>query len=152
MDGDDDLARRIARYHPRSHPAQLVRRVHQRGAHLFTQNVRMPNLSVTQFVALVTLLREGSMAQSRLGRETSMDPSTTTTVIRKLEREGLIARHRDPSDMRTTLIELTEAGRLCAEQHIPISVRAGDALLAPLSEGERALFLELLRKLLIDAD
>ncbi|WP_161556097.1 MarR family winged helix-turn-helix transcriptional regulator [Mangrovicoccus ximenensis] len=144
----DEFDRRVAEYDARLHPAQLVRRVHQRGAQLFTQNVKAPNLSVTQFVALVTLLREGAMAQSRLGRMTSMDPSTTTVVVRKLEKDGLIAKSRDPEDQRTTVLTLTGAGRDCAAEHVPISVRAGDELLAPLTEIERALFLELLRKLL----
>ncbi|MBE3639596.1 MarR family winged helix-turn-helix transcriptional regulator [Mangrovicoccus algicola] len=147
QDGDD-MAARAGAYDARRHPAQLVRRLHQRGAQLFTQNVQRPGLSVTQFVALVTLLREGPMAQSRLGRATSMDPSTTTLVVRKLARDGLIARLRDPGDRRTTMLSLTEAGRACAEAHVPISLRAGDDLLAPLSGIERVLFLELLRKLL----
>ncbi len=149
MDADqDEFGRRVAEYDARSHPAQLVRRVHQRGAQLFTQNVQQANLSVTQFVALVTLLREGPTAQSRLGRLTSMDPSTTTLVVRKLEKDGMIARARDPADQRTTVLSLTQKGRACAEAHVPVSVRAGDALLAPLTEIERALFLDLLRKLL----
>ncbi|WP_172330134.1 MarR family winged helix-turn-helix transcriptional regulator [Mangrovicoccus sp. HB161399] len=144
----DEFEQRVAEYDVRMHPAQLVRRLHQRGAQLFTQNVKVPNLSVTQFVALVTLLREGPTAQSRLGRMTSMDPSTTTVVVRKLEKEGLIAKSRDPGDQRTTVLSLTEAGRTCAAEHVPVSVRAGDELLAPLTGIERALFLELLRKLL----
>ncbi|WP_138465635.1 MarR family winged helix-turn-helix transcriptional regulator [Poseidonocella sp. HB161398] len=144
----DEFERRVAEYDARNHPAQLVRRVHQRGAQLFTQKVQLPNLSVTQFVALVTLLREGPMAQSRLGRMTSMDPSTTTVVVRKLARDGMIEKRRDPADQRTTVLSLTEAGRACAETHVPVSVEAGDALLAPLTEIERTLFLELLRKLL----
>lgn len=142
----------IESYDPRNHPAQLVRRVHQRGAHLFTQAVLTPNLSVTQFVALVTLLKVGPVAQSHLGRLTSMDPSTTTVVVRKLEKDGLIKKTRSKDDQRASVIELTEAGSACARDHVPVSLRAGEELLAPLTPIERMLFMELLRKVMTGAD
>lgn len=135
-------------YDPRQHPAQLVRRVHQRGASLFTRNVQRDNLSVTQFVALVTLLREGDMGQADLGRRCAMDPSTTTVVLRKLQADGLIAKTRDPDDQRVMRLSLTDAGRAVAKDHVPISVAAGEALLKPLTEIEKTLFLALLHKLL----
>lgn len=140
----------IDAYDPRDHPAQLVRRVHQKGVHLFTQAVSDSSLSVTQFVALVTLLKVGPLSQSRLGRLTSMDPSTTTVVIRKLVRDGLIRKTRSESDQRTSVLDLTPAGRDCALAHIPASQSAGEDLLAPLTPIERVLFMELLRKLLAD--
>lgn len=147
-----DVSAMIEAYDPRNHPAQLVRRVHQRGEQLFTQNVRHPNLSVTQFVALVTLLKAGSVTQSMLGRLTSMDPSTTTVVVRKLERERLIEKRRSLEDQRSSVIELTEAGRQCAINHIPVSVEAGEKLLEPLTVIEQQLFMELLRKVLAAED
>jgi len=142
----------IEAYDPRNHPAQLVRRVHQRGAHLFTQAVLTANLSVTQFVALVTLLKMGPVSQSQLGRLTSMDPSTTTVVMRKLQKDGLIEKKRSTDDQRASVIELTEAGRACATDHVPVSLSAGEELLAPLTPIERTLFIELLRKVMTGAD
>jgi DNA-binding MarR family transcriptional regulator len=141
---------RIEEYDPRDHPAQLVRRVHQKGVHLFAQAVSDSSLSVTQFVALVTLLKVGPVPQSRLGRLASMDPSTTTVVIRRLVADGLIRKTRSESDQRTSVLELTPAGRDCAVSHIPASLHAGEALLSPLTPVERILFLELLRKILAD--
>lgn len=138
----------IAEYDPRDHPAQLVRRVHQRAAHLFTQNVQIPHLSATQFVALVTLLKEGPMLQSQLGGLTSMDPSTTTVVVRKLEKDGLIEKRRSENDLRASMISLTPAGEEVALMHIPVSRKAGEDLLSTLTPIEQGLFLELLRKLL----
>jgi MarR family transcriptional regulator, lower aerobic nicotinate degradation pathway regulator len=138
----------IGSYDPRQHPAQLIRRVHQRAAQLFTQNVLVANLSAIQFVSLVTLLKHGPMPLGQLGRMNAMDPSTTTVMARTLQKAGLIVRSRSQTDQRARLIALTEAGRACALAHVPISQVAGEALLAPLSPGERALFLELLRKLL----
>lgn len=140
----------IDSYDPRVHPAQLVRRVHQRAAQLFTQSVRWPNLSATQFVALVTLLKNGPMTLSQLGRLTSMDPATTTVVVRKLVKDRLIEKARSETDLRAAVISLTSRGESCAREHVPVSVAAGDSLLAPLTERERRQFMALLAKLLPD--
>lgn len=141
----------IDAYDPRRHPAQLVRRVHQRGVQLFSQGVADPHLSVSQFVTLVALLKSGPLAQGQLGRITSMDPSTTTAVVRKLERDKLVERGRSPEDQRISVVSLTEAGRDCAVAHIPASLAAGEALLEPLTPIERDLFHALLQKILGDS-
>lgn len=138
----------IKSYDPAAHPAQLVRRVHQRAVQLFTQTAQLRNLSVPQFVALVTLLKHGPMMLSQLGRLTSMDPATTTVVVRKLVRDALVIRTTSETDQRVSVIELTESGETCARTHIPISINAGESLLSPLTEDERRQFLGLLHKVL----
>jgi len=150
IDEDLSLDALVAHYDSREHPAQLVRRVHQRAAQLFTQAVVLPNLSATQFASVATLLKHGPLTLGQLGRLISMDPSTTTVVARKLEKQGLVTRRRSDVDQRATVLELTEHGQECARNHIPISVKAGKTLLAPLTDVEKKLFLKLMRKLLAD--
>ncbi|KRW95161.1 MarR family winged helix-turn-helix transcriptional regulator [Paracoccus sp. MKU1] len=142
----------IKAYDPAAHPAQLVRRVHQRAAQLFTQAVQVRNLSVPQFVALVTLLKHGPMMLSQLGRLTSIDPATMTVVVRKLVKDGLVIKTTSETDQRVSVICLTECGETCARTHIPVSINAGESLLAPLTEDERRQFLALLRKILTADD
>lgn len=150
MDGPDrDI---IKSYDPAAHPAQLVRRVHQRAAQLFSQSVISDNLSVPQFVALATLQKHGPMMLSQLGRLTSMDPATTTVVVRKLVKDGLVVKTTSETDQRVSVICLTESGERCARAHIPVSIRAGESLLAPLQQDERTQFLALLHKVLAAAD
>ena len=144
---DSEAADKISLYKVGRHPAHLIRRVHQRGVQLFNSAVFLENLTASQFAALATLLEAGPMPQSRLGRLASMDPSTISVVVRKLLSEKLVEKTKLPSDRRTSVIALTERGRRCAEQHVPISIRAGEDLLAALSEGERILLLELLDKI-----
>ena len=73
-------------------------------------------------------------------------------MVRKLEKDGLIKKTRSKDDQRASVIELTEAGRACAADHVPVSLRAGEELLAPLTPIERTLFMELLRKVMSGAD
>lgn len=137
-------------YDPRRHPAQLVRRLHQRAAQLFTQNTLRAHLSATQFVSLVSLLQFGPMNLAQLGRVTAMDPATATVLVRKLESEGLIVKTRSPEDQRVVVLSLTSEGEAVAQAHIPVSQAAGAKLLAPLSAAEQAQFLSLLARLLPD--
>ncbi len=142
----------IRNYDATNHPAHLVRRVHQRAAQVFNQTVLMPNLTATQFVTLATLLKHGPLPQKSIAELASIDPATLTVVIRKLEESGLIDRIRSEEDRRVWVISLTEAGRRCGQDHITISLRAGKALLAPLTPVESTVFIELLRKLIAAED
>lgn len=130
------------------HPAQLLRRAHQRSVQLFAQLDASRQLTSPQFVVLVTLLQYGPAPQNHIGQLVSMDPSTIGAVIRKLMDEELLKRERSPNDQRVQMISLTDAGRECAEQYIPVSSRAGERLLEPLSPAERALFVEWLDRIL----
>jgi len=50
-------------------------------------------------------------SQAELTRELAIEPPTTSKMLARLERGGLIARERSESDRRTVLVSLTEAGR-----------------------------------------
>jgi MarR family transcriptional regulator, lower aerobic nicotinate degradation pathway regulator len=132
------------------HPAQLVRRVHQRAAQLFNQSSPDRQLTAPQFAILATLLQSGPTSQNKLGTLVSMDPSTISAVIRKLMQDGLVCRSQSDSDRRMQFIALSDTGLVLVKAHLEISRRAGEALLRPLSTGERLIFLELLERILDD--
>ena len=50
-------------------------------------------------------------SQADLTRELAIEPPTTSKMLSRLERAGLIARNRSELDRRTVLVTLTEAGR-----------------------------------------
>ena len=45
-----------------------------------------------------------------LSQETEIDPMTTSTILRNLERKGLISRRESTTDTRARIVEATEAG------------------------------------------
>lgn len=47
----------------------------------------------------------------RLAEILHVDPSTTSTALRRLREKGLVATRRDPTDSRRAFIGLTEKGR-----------------------------------------
>jgi MarR family transcriptional regulator, organic hydroperoxide resistance regulator len=60
---------------------------------------------------LVPLFEEDGLRMGELARRARLAKQTMTTMVRLLERNGLITRKSDPADGRATLILLTERAR-----------------------------------------
>lgn len=123
----------------------LLRRANQRHLGLFAGHI--PDLTATQFAALVKLCALGPISQNALGRETAMDAATIKGVIDRLRRRGLVASRPDPDDQRRIRLEATPAGQEVCGALIPDARAATRDTLAPLSPGEAGTFLRLLGKL-----
>lgn len=123
----------------------ILRRVTQRHLSLFAE--RIPDLTPTQFAALAKLNEVGPLSQNALGRQTAMDAATIKGVIDRLRSRGYVKTAPDPTDMRRMIVSATKAGAaaFCAVEEAAHEITA--ATLQPLSQADRARFLELLRKL-----
>lgn len=60
---------------------------------------------------LVTLRDEGPQRVTALAAHENVTQPTMSTLIRRLERRGLVVRNTDAADRRACLVEVTEAGR-----------------------------------------
>ena len=60
---------------------------------------------------LVPLFEEDGLRMGELAARARLSKQTMTTMVRVLEREGLVERRSDPSDGRATLVFLTERAR-----------------------------------------
>ena len=65
-------------------------------------------------LALLSFARKNSMAMARLGERLQVHPTSVTSTIDRLERDGLVQRSPHPSDRRATLVTLTAAGKKLA--------------------------------------
>jgi DNA-binding MarR family transcriptional regulator len=61
---------------------------------------------------LVTLRNEGPQRVTALAAHENVTQPTMSTLIRRLERRGLVVRNTDTADRRACLVEVTEAGRV----------------------------------------
>jgi DNA-binding MarR family transcriptional regulator len=73
---------------------------------------------------LVPLFEEDGLRMGELARRVRLAKQTMTTMVRLVERAGLVVRRRDPHDARATCVHLTERGRLLE----PIAASAVGAL------------------------
>ena len=60
---------------------------------------------------LLPLFEEDGLQMGELARRSRLSKQTMTTLVRRVERDGLVSRRVDPADARATLIFLTERAR-----------------------------------------
>ncbi|MBK5266430.1 MAG: MarR family transcriptional regulator [Acidimicrobiia bacterium] len=62
-------------------------------------------------LVLISFTRRGSLPMGKIGERLQVHPTSVTNAIDRLETAGLVRRKPHPTDRRTTLAEITEAGR-----------------------------------------
>jgi DNA-binding MarR family transcriptional regulator len=101
-----------ARHRERSETVSLwisaVARVHRQHAGALLHGI---GLSAGQELLLMLLWDKEPRSQAELTRELAIEPPTTSKMLSRMEKAGVIARHRSDVDRRTVLVTLTEAGR-----------------------------------------
>ena len=85
-----------------------VARVHRQHAGALLHEL---GLSAGQELLLMLLWDKEPRTQAELTREMAIEPPTTSKMLSRLEKAGVIARNRSELDRRTVLVSLTEAGR-----------------------------------------
>ncbi len=68
------------------------------------------DISVTQCWALNALVGAGSLTLNQLAAKLYLDKSTTSRVVKALERKGYVQRTRHPEDGRAVVLRATAAG------------------------------------------
>jgi len=69
-----------------------------------------------ELLMLLNFSRRGSLPMVVIGSRLQVHPTSVTNAVDRLEVQGLVRRVPHPTDRRTKLIELTEAGRARALQ------------------------------------
>ncbi len=95
-------------------------------------------------LVLLTFSSRGSLPLGKMGERLQVHPTSVTSIVRRLESDGLVERRSSPSDGRAVLAAITDRGRSLVEAATGELVDA-DFGLDPLSEGELGSLSELLR-------
>jgi len=125
----------------------LLRLAHQRYQSMFQEQAAGLGLTGPQFATLLRLSEMGRATQNHLGRLAGMDSATIQGVVRRLIERGLMRPACDPLDRRLRVLTITPEGETLLREAQDAGKRANDALMAPLSEQERAGLVALLRRL-----
>lgn len=75
------------------------------------QLVKTVGLSVPQLLVLKEVVESGESVIGRVAVQVSLSQATVTSIVDRLELQGLIARRRDEKDRRKVLIAATEEGK-----------------------------------------
>ena len=68
-------------------------------------------LTYPQYLAMLALWEHSPRTVGALGEALDLDSGTVTPLLKRLEKQDLVRRRRDPSDERRVIVELTEAGQ-----------------------------------------
>jgi DNA-binding MarR family transcriptional regulator len=108
------------------------------------QGLKDFGLRVPEWRALAALYSRKHSTMSELSDLATIDRTTLTRTVDRMEEAGWLSRRADESDLRITRLELTTAGRRMFERIWPEVQRLNDLALAGLSPAQ----IESLRKIL----
>ncbi|PPK61105.1 MarR family transcriptional regulator [Actinokineospora auranticolor] len=96
-------------------------------------------------LVLLTFAKRGSLPMRVMGERLQLHPTSVTNIVDRLEADGLVKRTPHPTDRRTTLAEITDAGRERREQ-ATTAVTAVDFGLRGLTDRQTTQLTDLLAK------
>ncbi|WP_029087959.1 MarR family winged helix-turn-helix transcriptional regulator [Brevibacterium album] len=90
-----------------------VMRIHQLFLARVDQVLRPLSLTFSRYevLALLSFSRRGSLPMNKISKRLQVHATSTTNSVDRLETAGLAMRVPHPGDGRTTLVQITEAGR-----------------------------------------
>jgi DNA-binding MarR family transcriptional regulator len=125
-----------------------VMRVQQLWLSRLNETLEPFGLSFARYEALMLLYvsRRGSLPLGKMGVRLQVHPTSVTNLVDGLEGLGYAERLRHPSDRRTTLAAITDAGRRTAEAATE-ALHATRFGTAPLTRAELETITQILRRL-----
>jgi len=104
-------------------------------------------LGTTEFGVLEVLHHKGELPVCEVQRRILVESSSTTYVVDKLVKRGLVRRRHSKADRREVLLALTPAGRRLIQAIFPTHAAAMRQAVAALPPREQAQAVRLLRAL-----
>lgn len=78
---------------------------------LYRRPLQRLGLTYPQYLVMVALWGGDGVTVGRLGEQLSLDTSTLTPLLKRLEALGFLTRRRSEADERRVIVSLTEKGR-----------------------------------------
>ena len=128
----------------------LVSHVHSSAADFLAKKIAeqgLPDFVSSHGNILFQLSINKELTMSELAKRINRDKSTTTVLVRKLEREGLISGEVDSKDKRNRLMFLTEKGAQYKDVLTKISSELLETFYKGFSEEEKQQFFSLLNRI-----
>jgi MarR family transcriptional regulator, organic hydroperoxide resistance regulator len=126
----------------------LLHRAAQRMRAALDQVARAQGLAgVRDWIVLSALIAQPGRTQLALGHALGLDKTTLTSLLDRLETDGLVIRSLDPHDRRARIPEVTTAGRRIQARVTRARDHAEAELLKPFSPQEQRLLRDLLSRL-----
>ena len=130
-----------------THVWLVLMKAHRALERLATQSIESFDVGLSDFGVLELLLHKGPQPVNEIGRRIGLTSGSITTAVDRLESCALVTRRSDPNDRRARVVQLTARGKEQAARLFAGHKRVMDAAASELSQKERTLLIELLKKL-----
>jgi len=114
---------------------------------VFARHMEPFDLRIAEFTILMLVATNGDVNQKQLGDALDISPPNMAVTLDRMVERGWVERVRSTHDRRAQHVVLTAKGRALADRARRISTTMEEPALAVLSAAERALLIELLRKI-----
>src|SRR5437660_11653446 len=125
----------------------VMMKAHRTLERLATRSIESSEVGLSDFAVMEMLLHKGPQPVNQIGRRVELTSGAITTAVDRLESRGLVTREAHPSDRRARIVRLTAAGEEQAARIFAGHKAAMDLAASGLSKTERAMLVELLKKL-----
>lgn len=105
-------------------------------------------LSPLEFGVLIQLHDRPGVDQNTLAERLALDRTTTSAIVYRLERQGLIERAVNDTDRRARVLRLAPAGVKLHDRHRPKAQTAQQRVLSVLTSRERRLLADMLTRVI----
>jgi DNA-binding MarR family transcriptional regulator len=114
---------------------------------IFFQAVGEPlDLRPVEYSLLMLLHANPPLTPKQLAQALALSSPNLTILLDKMQQRGAIDRVRSPTDKRSQHILLSEAGQALTARALELTPHMDEALKPALSAAERAMLMELLKK------
>lgn len=127
-------------------PAHLARRFHQICLGVSAEILDPEDLNPIEYALLAAVDDNPGIDQRGLGGRLGIDPASTSQMVDRLARRGLLERAIDPNDRRARLLRPTSAGTELRARLRPGLLTAQGRVLGVLSPREQETLLALLSR------
>jgi DNA-binding MarR family transcriptional regulator len=108
--------------------------------------IRPLGLAPAQFMTLLELWNEDGLTQKDLVRRLDVEQATMANTLKRMERDGLIARQENPDDRRARLIRLTPKAKKLQDDATAAATAVNEKALAGFSAEERRAFVAMMAR------
>ncbi|WP_235901585.1 MarR family winged helix-turn-helix transcriptional regulator [Pseudoramibacter porci] len=112
----------------------------------YTPYLKPLGLTYTQYITFMVLWEQDGLTVGEIGNRLHLDNGTLTPMLKKMEKQGYVNRHRDPDDERRVVVDLTDLGREMKAKLADVPLKVGRCV--PLDSDEAQTLYRLLYKIL----
>jgi DNA-binding MarR family transcriptional regulator len=104
--------------------------------------IKNTGLSDVKFMVLMAYYNNpnASLTASQIAQWTDTAPHNVTTLIRRMQQEGLLKTERDKKDKRTLNIKITEKGLIAARAAFPVALKIFGRLMSSITPEDALIF------------